>query len=798
MSGISAGEIATRYGVNRARSGRYKIPEVCHGSANGKKDLAIWDGDGGSVGAKCHSRGCSYQTILDALGVEFTYSGRKHHYGNSSAADPVTRRRGRGRGKDKDLGGNPGTPKGLLVKLDAADVPEKIVVLVEGEKAFDALAAYGSESYTAAHWVGGVAAADLADYSPLKDRVVILWPDADEEGRAAMERAGIKAAARPEASCAGAASLSMVNTSELPDKADAADFDWETILKLLDAAEDWTPPPIVHPSNEAMGKGAFFSHDASGLAAAFLTLRLELRANARGGRIEVRRQDHGTNEALSFLSNVGLLPDPAGWAHLNDSAAAWCLNYWKEHNFGTNGARYKLSEEAFRRAILALTAGKNNDPVLEYLNGLPAWDGKERLPTLFTDALGAPATMLNGEIAKVLMIGLVERTTKPGSKHDELPVLVGAQGGGKSTFCEELLPPEYPGWHRTLDNLKAEDQKRVERIDNAAIVEFAELRILGGYGVVKNYLSDRYDSYRLPYQRAAQTIPRRWVGIGTANDEGEGVLPDDPTGNRRYVAVKVNPPGSTSEEQSAHVREYLGKHRTQLWAEAVVRFKRGEKSYIAGGFEKERDVMNTSYTRANQPLEQIAADLTSKHADGEPVALADLMIEAGLARDAVDAQEKMRKSGRKLAGYLTRLSWEKGRSMVDGVQKTLWTPPHLATPSEPAPAEAAEGWCIFCGASTTGGEVCEKAKCVGKVLEEWIEKAQDVGALGNGIYPVAESNIGPAHMHGCSGAEGWFHRAEAGIEPADCQPCKSHLHEHEDDAPPPGQVVLDGMPSSKH
>ena len=654
----------------------------------GKKDLAIWDGEGGSIGAKCFSRECSYQTILGALGVEFMYEGRRHHYGGEDNAAPVTRRRG----PNKDLSGNPGSPKGLLVKLDDADAPEKTVVLVEGEKAFDALAAYGLKNYTAAHWVGGVDSVELADYSPLKDRLVVLWPDADDAGRVAMEKAGIKADA------AGAAALQMVDTTELPDKADAADVDGETTRELLDAAERWTPPPIVHPSNEAMAKGAFFSHDASGLAAAFLTLKLELRANARGGRIEVRRLDHGTNEALSFISNVGLMPDPAGWAHLNDSAAAWCLNHWKEHNFDTKGKRYKLSEEAFRRAILALTAGKNYDPVREYLKGLPAWDGTERLPTMFADALGAPDTSLNAEAAKVLMIGLVERTYKPGSKHDEAPVLVGKQGGGKSTFCEELLPPEYPGWHRTLDNLKAEDQKRVERIDAAAIVEFAELRILGGYGEVKSFLSDRYDSYRLPYQRAAQTVPRRWVGIATANDEGEGVLPDDPTGNRRYVAIKVNPPGSTNEEQSAHVRTYLGTHRMQLWAEAKARYDRGEKSFLSGGFENERDAMNATYTRANQPLEQLAADLTSKHADGEPVALADLMVEAGLARDAADAQEKMRKSGRKLAGYLTRLSWTKDREMVDGVQKTLWTPPHLV-------ASAAEDWplCEVCGVKPVKG-----------------------------------------------------------------------------------------------
>ena len=783
----NAQEIAARYGVKRARGGRYRIPEVCHGSANGKNDLAIWDGDGGSIGVKCFSRECAYQSIIDVLGVEFMYKGRKHHYGNGSAADPVTR--SRGPGKNMNLSDNSGSPRGLLVKLDAADAPEKIVVLVEGEKAFDALAAYGSKNYTAAHWVGGTGAVDGADYSPLNGRLVVLWPDADEAGREAMVKAGIVA------DSAGAASLQMVDTSELPDKADAADVDGATIRDLLAAAEKWTPPPIIHPSNEAMARGAAFSHDAEGLEAAFLTLRLELRANARGGRIEVRRLDHGTNESLSFISNVGLMPDPAGWAHMNDPAAAWCLNYWTRHNVDTNGKRYKLSEEAFRRAILALTAGKNNDPVLEYLKALPAWDGKERLPTLFADALGAPDTALNAEAAKVLMIGLVERTHKPGSKHDEAPVLIGAQGGGKSTFCEELLPPEYPGWHRTLDNLQSEVQKRVERIDCAAIVEFAELRVLGGYGEVKNFLSDRYDSYRLPYHRAAQTMPRRWVGIATANDEGEGVLPDDPTGNRRYVAIKVNPPGSTNEEQSAHVRGYLGANRAQLWAEAMARYGKGEKSFISGGFEKERDSMNTSYTRANQPLEQIAADLTSKHADGEPVALADLMIEGGLAKDAADAEEKMRKAGRKLAGYLTRLSWEKGRPMVDGVQKTIWTPPHRLAP-------AADDWplCEVCGDNPVWpakeSRICSR-ECLAKMELMPLRPSSKSSDDNRFIVATLGDDSSLVHAHFCDGKKGWVHEgAEIGLEPMDCESCKDHLSKHNE--PPPGQGRLLGIDRAYH
>ena len=750
----SAAEIAQRYGVTKATgrvngSPAYRIPKVCHSSTNTNKDLAIWDGDGGSIGAKCHSRGCEYQTILTALGVEFTYEGRLYYYA-APGKEPVSRRRGVG----KDLTNNPGTNRGLLVKLDAADTPGKTVVLVEGEKAFDAFAAYGSKSYTAAHWVGGRGSVGHADYSPLRDRDVILWPDADNDGREMMAMAAVKAKG------AGAASLAMVDVSDLPERADAADVDAQTIRELLDGAGEWTPPPPVHPSNEALSKGAFFTRDAEGLEAALLTLRLELRSNVRGGRIEVHRLDHGSQEAFSFEVALGLEPDPSGWAHFSENAAAWCLNHFARNYEDTSGKRYKLSEEAFRRSLLAMTAGRAIDPVLEYLKALPAWDGKERIPTMFTDALGAPDTALNAEAAKVLLIGLVERTHRPGSKHDEAPVLVGDQGGGKSTFCEELFPPEYSGWHRTLDNIQADAQKRVERIDAAAIVEFAELRVLGGYGEVKNFLSDRADSYRLPYARQSQTVKRRWVGIATANDEGEGVLPDDPTGNRRYVAVKVKTPGSTNEEQSAHVRGYLDANRAQLWAEAMARYGKGEKSFISGGFEKERDAMNTSYTRANQPLEQIAADLTSKHADGAPVTLAALMIEASLARDAADAQEKMRSSGRKLAGYLTRLSWDKGRAMVDGVQKTLWSPPHLVAPS----------------------------------ARDDLQQRLSVDANGFFSAPLGPlTSATTMHVHSCDGATGWVHRVEFALPPSICPTCQRHLANH--NAAPPGQGELEGLPT---
>ena len=674
-----AAEIAQRYGVTKPNgkvngSPAYKIPEVCHDSPNGKKDLKIWEGDGGSIGARCWSRGCSYQSILDALGVEFTYEGRKHYYGNDNTA-PVFRKRG----PDKDLGGNPGTNKGLLVKLDAADTPEKQVVLVEGEKAFDALAAYGSKNYTAAHWVGGMFSVEHADYSPLKDRTVILWPDAHGDGREAMGKA---------AACLRgiAKELKLVDTSALPDKADAADVEGPTIKELLDAVEDCPFPDVETPQTRLLSEGGQlqFTRDAEGLDTALLNaVRLEIRRNARGGRIEVRRTDCGTVQAIAFETAAGLKPNPTGWAHLQDGPAAYLRNWFSRSVRDPQGKLYKLSQEKWNEAILALTAGRSVDPVIDWLESLPAWDGKERIPAMFVEALGADDTPLNRATAIAFMVGGVRRPYRPGCQHDWAPILTGAQGAGKSTFCKELTPPEYR-WHTSIASLENERQRQSENVDTAWIVEFEEFNVRGENSSIKSFISSYKDTYRRPYEKSTSDTERSWVGIGTTNDYGTGVLPDDSTGHRRYVAIAINPPGSTREKQSALVRAYLDKNRAQLWAEALVRERRGEKNYLGGEFEAMQDEVNAQYAKANSPLEEIAGRLTADHADGSPVTIGSLLIESGLAFDEKAAEGMFETTGAKLAGFLKKLHWQKKRETIDGVRASYWRPPSHVAPAPPS------------------------------------------------------------------------------------------------------------------
>ena len=94
------------------------------------------------------------------------------------------------------------------------------IVVVEGEKACDEIAARAIPRILAVTWPGGSGAVERADWSPLAGRDVVLWPDADDAGRAAMTKlAGILAP--------NVASLKMVRTDDLEKGYDAADVDPE-------------------------------------------------------------------------------------------------------------------------------------------------------------------------------------------------------------------------------------------------------------------------------------------------------------------------------------------------------------------------------------------------------------------------------------------------------------------------------------------------------------------------------------------------------------------------------------------
>lgn len=213
--------------------------------------------------------------------------------------------------------------------------------------------------------------------------------------------------------------------------------------------------------------------------------------------------------------------------------------------------------------------------VRDYLNSLPAWDGVPRLDTLFVDYLGAEDNAYVRAVARKSFAAAVARAMQPGVKYDTMPILAGPQGIGKSTLLRIM------GGDWFSDSLGTfEGKESYELIQGSWLLELGELNGLSKaeMGVVKQFLSKVADIFREPYGRRTREYPRRCVFFGTTN---ESEFLRDKTGNRRFWPVDcgINQPTKS-------VFRQLAEEVPQIWAEAVLAWKNGEKLYLEGDVEK--------------------------------------------------------------------------------------------------------------------------------------------------------------------------------------------------------------------
>lgn len=109
------------------------------------------------------------------------------------------------------------------------------------------------------------------------------------------------------------------------------------------------------------------------------------------------------------------------WADEDDAGVRWYLE-----------TVYHFSGTAKAADAVALTGSRHaKDPVRSYLSGLK-WDGKERLDTLFIDYLGAEDNSYTRAVTRKMLVAAVARCFRPGCKFDQICILSGKQGIGKS------------------------------------------------------------------------------------------------------------------------------------------------------------------------------------------------------------------------------------------------------------------------------------------------------------------------------------------------------------------------------
>ena len=226
------------------------------------------------------------------------------------------------------------------------------------------------------------------------------------------------------------------------------------------------------------------------------------------------------------------------------------------------------AKDKLKDALLAVAHEREYDPLQTYLNSL-TWDGVERLDSVLIDYFGADDTPYTRAITRKWFVAGIRRAYEPGCKFDSILVLIGEQGAGKSQFGAMLSKGWYCDSIQRIDNKDAYDQ-----LQGVWIVELSELSATkkAENEQIKAFLSKTSDRYRKAYGTYTADYPRHCVFIGTTNDAS--VIKDE-TGGRRFWIVPLRARREDVVERLAKFQPLVD----QLWAEAIVRYKSGEKTY---------------------------------------------------------------------------------------------------------------------------------------------------------------------------------------------------------------------------
>lgn len=258
---------------------------------------------------------------------------------------------------------------------------------------------------------------------------------------------------------------------------------------------------------------------------------------------------------------------------------------------------------AVHECMVQVARQSSFDPVKTYYDSL-RWDGKSRLDTWLIDTGGVVDNVYTRAISARWMISAVARTYAPGCKADQMLVLEGPQGCGKSTAYRTLCAD--PAWFSDhLPDMHSKDAFLALR--GKLIIEVSELNALrrSTNEAQKKFLSSPVDTFRAPYARTTVDIARRCV-FGASTNEYE--YTSDVTGARRYWAVRI------TQRIDIHALRAM---RDQLWAEAVHRYQQGAAWWLETAFLEKLAAREQSERRQEDPYEEILA----RHLDAEPVPL---------------------------------------------------------------------------------------------------------------------------------------------------------------------------------
>ena len=253
------------------------------------------------------------------------------------------------------------------------------------------------------------------------------------------------------------------------------------------------------------------------------------------------------------------------------------------------------------------------DPINEWLERLPQWDGKDRVTPLAqripTDNKTWP------HLFHLWMRSMVAMWLGKGQLTGNalVPLLIGRQGCGKSSFCRILMPREVMDYYNDRINFKNESDLNLG-LTSFALINLDEFdKITQRQQIVLKYLLSTADlKYRPPYGKAYSQHRRYASFIGTTNEMHPLT---DPTGSRRFICTLI----------TGDIDFQTPVDHQQLYAQLKAEISQGERYWLTKDEERQLMEHNLVYQQLSGLGEMLMSVIQKPRDDeGEWMTLKEL------------------------------------------------------------------------------------------------------------------------------------------------------------------------------
>ena len=218
------------------------------------------------------------------------------------------------------------------------------------------------------------------------------------------------------------------------------------------------------------------------------------------------------------------------------------------------------------------------DPIADYLNSLPKWDGHNyvadlfgRIPGITSEQAAFLAKWFRSAVAHWLQMDSLHG-------NEVVPTFIGAQGCGKTTFFRRLLPGHLEQYYKDTIDLANRFDKEMA-LTNNLLVNLDELEAIrpSQHASLKQTLSRNKVNGRPIYGTAQEDRARYASFVATTNNPHPLT---DATGSRRYICIQI--------PKGLYINNEGDINYEQLYAQVLYELREQKAPYWFDNLEVER------------------------------------------------------------------------------------------------------------------------------------------------------------------------------------------------------------------